>query len=190
MELVTQTASEARRKLGLDDGLLIALLPGSRRGEIRRLAGVFINAARLIHKRNPTAKFILPFANRAAADEYHATVGAVSDLPLTTRHGDSRLVLAACNAAILASGTAALEAALLQCPHLVAYKLPPFSYWLMRRLRHIDYYSMPNQLLPEPLVPELIQGDATAENIARETESLLSDNCARPKLNQTFREVA
>ena len=182
----------ARRQLQLGDGLLIALLPGSRRSEIRRLARVFIDAARLIGKQHPEARFVLPFAAQSAADEFRLTAGdaaELADLPLHTLDGKSRLALEACDVAILASGTAALEAALLRRPHVVAYKLAPFSYWLMRRLRHVDYYSMPNQLLPKPMIAELIQHQATAANIAREVDALLGDRVRVAELERHFADL-
>ena len=182
----------ARRQLQLGEGLLIALLPGSRRSEIRRLARVFIDAARLIGKQHPEARFVLPFAAQSAADEFRLTAGdaaELADLPLHTLDGKSRLALEACDVAILASGTAALEAALLRRPHVVAYKLAPFSYWLMRRLRHVDYYSMPNQLLPKPMIAELIQHKATAANIAREVDALLGDRVRVAELQRHFAEL-
>ena len=77
--------------------------------------------------------------------------------------------------AVLASGTASLEAALLRRAHVVVYKLPAFSYFLLRKLVRVDYYSMPNQLTPKPMIPELIQRRATAANIARAVESLIGD---------------
>ncbi|MDD9822350.1 MAG: lipid-A-disaccharide synthase [Gammaproteobacteria bacterium] len=196
----------ARRALGLGggdggDGLYIALLPGSRRSEITRLARVFMDAARRIVARHRHARFILPFANAAAAESFAAAAGPVHDLPLRTLPADfrpvnsdagargrtpSQLALEACDVGIVASGTAALEAALLRRAHLVAYKLAAPSYHLMRRLRRVDYYSMPNQLLPRPLVPELIQGRATAANIAAEALALLDDPARVAALERHF----
>ena len=191
-EISEPDRAAARRQLQLGDGLLIALLPGSRRSEIRRLARVFIDAARLIGKQHPEARFVLPFAAQSAADEFRLTAGdaaELADLPLHTLDGKSRLALEACDVAILASGTAALEAALLRRPHVVAYKLAPFSYWLMRRLRHVDYYSMPNQLLPKPMIAELIQHKATAANIAREVDALLGDRVRVAELERHFADL-
>ena len=188
-EISEPDRAAARDRLGLSEGLLIALLPGSRRSEIRRLGGVFVGAARRILENHPTARFVLPFADRAAAEEFHRITGDLTDLPLHTLDGQSRLALEACDLAILASGTAALEAALLRRPHVVAYKLTPFSYWLMRRLRHVDYYSMPNQLLPAPMIPELIQHQATAANLAREADALLKDEARVADLARHFADL-
>ena len=188
-EISEPDRAAARGQLQLGEGLLIALLPGSRRSEIRRLGRVFIDAARRILRQHPEARFVLPFAAQSAADEFRITAGDFGDLPLHTLDGQSRLALEACDVAILASGTAALEAAMLRRPHVVAYKLAPFSYWLMRRLRHVDYYSMPNQLLPRPMIPELIQQQATAANIAREVEALLGDGARVAELQRHFADL-
>ena len=188
-EISEPDRAAARRRLRLDDGLLIALLPGSRRSEIRRLGGVFLDAARHILSTHPGAKFVLPFAGHAAADEFRKTTGGLGDLPVRILDGDSRLALEACDLAILASGTAALEAALLRRPHIVVYKLAALSYWLMRRLRHVEYYSMPNQLLPAPMIPELIQTQATAGNIAREADALLRDANRTATLARHFADL-
>jgi len=191
----------ARRALGLGSGLLIALLPGSRRSEISRLARVFMDAARRILARYPAAQFVLPFAGPAAAETFAQVAGPVDDLPLTTLpaaagDGDvagertpAQLALEACDLAIVASGTAALEAALLRRAHIVAYKLARPSYHLMRRLRRVDYYSMPNQLLPQPLVPELIQSRATAANIAAEALALLAAPARVAELEKRFADL-
>ena len=188
-EISEPDRAAARRRLGLEDGLLIALLPGSRRSEIRRLGGVFMEAARRILERRPEAKFVLPFAGEAAAAEFRKSAGDISDLPLRTLDGNSRAALEACDLAILASGTASLEAALLRRPHIVVYKLAAPSYWLMRRLRHVDHYSMPNQLLPTPLVPELIQSRASAGNIASQADALLRDAPRVADLERHFADL-
>lgn len=191
----------ARRALGLGDGgdgPLIALLPGSRRSEMIRLARVFADAARRIHARRPGARFILPFANAGAAAAFAATAGAVADLPLRTLPADTpgdrgfspaQLALEACDVAIVASGTAALEAALLRRAHIVAYKLAAPSYWLMRQLGRVEHYSMPNQLLPRPLVPEFIQSRATAANLADAALALLADRRRVAELERHFADL-
>ncbi|NKB76018.1 MAG: lipid-A-disaccharide synthase [Gammaproteobacteria bacterium] len=166
---------QARRKLNLsNEDVIIALLPGSRRTEVKRLARLFIDAATQLHQSHPGLKFLLPFANEKVKAEFYRLVDGVS-LPITTLDGEARLAIEASDVAILASGTVALEAAILRRPHVVVYKLGRISHWLMKKLRHVDHYSMPNHLLPEPMVPELIQNDATVENIVREVDDYLND---------------
>lgn len=195
-QAATQIRTHARKKLRLTDSKpnpdpLIAILPGSRRGEIRRLSGLFLQAAHLILKRYPRARFILPFATPACAEEFtnlHGKPSAIN-LPLKTIHGNARAALEACDIAILASGTVALEAALLQRPHIVSYKLAPLTYWLVQRLRHVDHYSMPNLLLPKPMVTELMQNRATPENIAHEVAALWQDPRRRADLQRRFAKI-
>ncbi|MGR3915204.1 MAG: lipid-A-disaccharide synthase [Gammaproteobacteria bacterium] len=185
-EISAPDRARARRALRLEDGLLIALLPGSRRGEMRRHGRVFLAAARRILAAHPHARFVLPLAGASVAEEFRRIARNIDDLPLRMLTGDARLALEACDLAVLASGTAALEAALLRRAHIVVYKLPCFSYWLMRRLVRVNYYSMPNQLLPAPLIPELIQRRATAANIARAADALLTDARRIARLEQCF----
>ncbi|MDA8007142.1 MAG: lipid-A-disaccharide synthase [Gammaproteobacteria bacterium] len=188
-EISAPDRARARRELGLDDGLVIALLPGSRRGEMRRHGRVFLEAARRILAAHPRARFVLPFAGASVAEEFRRITRGLrgaGDLPLRAFDGGARLALEACDLAVLASGTAALEAALLRRAHIVVYKLPWFSYWLMRKLVRVEYYSMPNQLLPAPMIPELIQRRATAANIAAEVDALLADARRVSHLGECF----
>lgn len=172
--------ASAYQQLHLAEGLWIALLPGSRNSEIKRLGAIFMDAARNILLRYPQAKFVLPLASEKVAQEFYKVVGNIDDLPVRILDGNARLALEACTVAVVASGTAALEAALLRRPHIVVYKLPRLSYWLVSRLVKLKYYSMANQLLREPVVPELFQKHATADAIAREVDVLLQDpkHCA------------
>lgn len=181
--------ARARKQLGLGDARIIALLPGSRRSEIRRLGQVFIDAAHAIHAQFPAAEFVLPFAGPAVAAEFQRSVKRHQHLPLRTLDGDARRVLEACDIALVASGTAALEAALLERAHVVAYKIPALSYHLVRRLTHVQHYSMPNHLLPEPMVAEFIQNNATAANIAAEAIALLGAPERVATLQQHFAKM-
>jgi lipid-A-disaccharide synthase len=155
----------ARQTLDLAGEPIVALLPGSRRSEVSRLAEPLVGAARRLLDRYPGIRFVLPFASPGVRQVFEEVSGDTSDLPLTILQGNARLALEAADVAVLASGTASLEAALLRVPHVVVYRLSAFSYWLMRRLRQVDHFAMPNHLLPEPMVPELIQHAATPDNI-------------------------
>jgi lipid-A-disaccharide synthase len=90
---------------------------------------------------------------------------------------------------VLASGTAALEASLLERPHVVAYRVSAVTWWMFRLLRHIEYYSMSNQLLPQPLVPEFIQHDATPEKIAAAVQEMIEKPQALVALEREFRKI-
>ncbi|MEA3291435.1 MAG: lipid-A-disaccharide synthase, partial [Pseudomonadota bacterium] len=166
----------ARAQLGIGGERIIALLPGSREGEMRRLGGVFLDAAKLLHQRHPDLQFLLPFANGALRGQFECELGGqAGKLPLTLLDGEAHLAMEAADGVILASGTAALEAALLERPMVVVYKVSWLSHFLARPLLNVSVYSMPNHLLPEPSIPELIQGDATPRNIADAMDGYLDD---------------
>ncbi|NKB61156.1 MAG: lipid-A-disaccharide synthase [Gammaproteobacteria bacterium] len=189
-EIASPNRSEARRKLGLSKGdVIVALLPGSRRTEVRRLSRLLVNAAAKLHESYPEIRFLLPFANQRVEKEFYKHVGELNSLPITTLEGQARLAIEASNIAVVASGTVALEAAILRRPHIVIYKLGRISYWLMKRLRHVDHYSMPNHLLPKPMIPELIQDDATVENIVREVNEYLKNKSKVQELEKEFEKI-
>ncbi len=184
--------NRARRKLGLEigaDQILVGLLPGSRRSEVDRLGKTFVDAARIIYRSNPRVCFVLPFASTAVRKRFMDQAGDISNLPVTLLDGQSRHAIEAADIVILASGTAALEACLLERPHVVAYRVSAMTWWMFRFLRHVDYYSMSNQLLPEPVVPEFIQHNATPENIAAAVEDMIAKPEALLSLEQAFRKI-
>ena len=157
----------ARRQLGLrpeDD--VLALLPGSRRSEIRHLAPLFFQAAALIAKARPQVKFLLP-----AAPGLEALVGqAAHDSHMAERvqivSGQSHTVLAACDTTLIASGTATLEAALFKRPMVIAYRMGALSWHWMRRKRLQPWVGLPNILSGEFVVPEFLQDHATPHALA------------------------
>ena len=168
----------ARRRLELDierEHCLIALMPGSRSHEILRHGGIMIEAARLLFRSDPTFRFILPFASPRMRQVFHGQFGEVADIPITFIDGRSREVLEAGNFAVLASGTAALEAALMERLHVVVYRVSLVTWVVFSMLRKVGYYSMPNHLLSKPAIPELIQGQATAESIFETVRKLIND---------------
>jgi len=180
----------ARSDLRLNEkGLVVALLPGSRWSEVKKLGPLFIESAERLYRLRKEVQFILPFASRSVADEFRSIVKTTAQIPIRVLRGRSRLAMEAADIVILASGTAALEAALLRRPHVVVYKLSAFSYWLIHKLRHVDYYSMPNHLLPTPIIPELIQGKATAENIVAEVQRYLDNPEQVERLETEFEKI-
>ena len=149
--------------------LTIALLPGSRQTELDYHAELFIDTAKLLHQQFPTARFLVPLATRETRAQFDQARWKLSaqDLPIQILFGHANLALAAADVALVASGTATLEAALLRCPHVVAYRMSPTTYRLMKRKAYLPYVGLPNILAGEWLVPELLQDDATPENLAR-----------------------
>ncbi|WP_085596147.1 lipid-A-disaccharide synthase [Pseudomonas sp. R26(2017)] len=162
----------ARAELGLPEGPLVALMPGSRGGEVGRLGGLFLDAAECLRAMRPGVRFILPCANaqrRAQVEELLAG----RDLPLTLLDGQSHKALAACDAVLIASGTATLEALLYKRPMVVAYRLAPLTFWILKRMVKSPYISLPNLLAQRLLVPELLQDAATAEALAKTLSPLI-----------------
>ncbi len=189
-EIRAPDPAAARRALGLPDGgLVLALLPGSRSSEVRRLTEPMLLAARRLAVQHPEARFVLPFAGPEAREAFEREAGDTGDLPILLLDGRSRLALEAADVAVLASGTASLEAALLQVPHVVVYRLSPFSYWLMRRMRLVDHFAMPNHLLPTPLVPELIQHDANPRNIVESVRAYLQNPDRMRDIKAAFADI-
>ena len=117
----------ARAELGLPAGPLVALMPGSRGGEVGRLGALFLEAAERLQQLIPGVRFVLPCANQTRREQIEQML-AGRDLPLTLLDGQSHQALAACDAVLIASGTATLEAMLYKRPMVVAYRLAPLTY--------------------------------------------------------------
>lgn len=170
-----QTRGEARAALGLDDaGPVIALLPGSRGAEVAQLAEVFLRAARLLAARDPRRRFVLPAASneRYAQLKVHLAAAGLEDtVRLVLRQ--SREAMIAADAVLLASGTATLEAMLLRRPMVIAYRMAPLGFRLMKRLAVTRFVGLPNVLAERALVPELLQDALTAPALALQAETLL-----------------
>ncbi len=183
---------KARQRLGLDiegEHCLIALMPGSRSREILRHGEIMIEAARLLFQSDPVFRFILPFASPRMRQVFHDQFGEVGDLPVTFVDGRSREVLEASDFAVLASGTASLEAALMERRHVVVYRVSLATWIVFSILRKVDCYSMPNHLLSKPVIPELIQGRATSEHIFDTVRKLVNDTEQAKWLEGEFRAL-
>lgn len=183
----------ARRALGLTEtGPVIALLPGSRLGEVRRLAAPFLQAALRCAAVRPELRFVAPMAGPAVRSLFERTAAQVAPgLNLVVVDGDAQQAMAAADVVLLASGTAALEALLLKRPMVVAYKLAPLSYALIRGLRilRVPYYSLPNWLCGEAVVPELMQHAATPQALAAALLEWLEQPQRALVLRQRFERV-
>lgn len=164
----------ARASLGLADGPLVALMPGSRGGEVGRLGALFLDTAQLLRDRIPGVRFALPCANPARRAQIEQMLEG-RDLPLMLLDGQSHVALAACDAVLIASGTATLEALLYKRPMVVAYRLAPLTFWILKRLVKSPYVSLPNLLAQRELVPELLQDAATCEALAQALVPLVAD---------------
>ena len=183
--------AEARAQLRLPSRkLIVALLPGSRLSELEYMAATFVLAAHRLRQDIPEVHFVCPMASRQTRDLLEATVHAHqrTDLPLTLLFGHSHEALAAADLALVASGTATLEAALFKTPMVITYRQSPLSWALQRRMMYLPYVGMPNILAGEPLVPELLQGRATPAALAAALLNLLRDTTAQRRQVDKFRE--
>ena len=162
----------ARAELGLPDGPLVALMPGSRGGEVGRLGALFFDAAERLQAQKPGIRFVLPCASPQRRAQIETLLEG-RNLPLTLLDGQSHLALAACDAVLIASGTATLEALLYKRPMVVAYRLAPLTFWILKRMVKSPYVSLPNLLAQRLLVPDLLQDDATVEALAQTLSPLI-----------------
>jgi lipid-A-disaccharide synthase len=210
--LVAERAA-ARRTLGIDDqpGPWLALLPGSRLGEIRRLSAPFLHAAALLRRQHPEFSLLLPMTGahtRAAfeaalrttidAAPREGTTEQASQAELWQLHerlriveGQSHAVLRAADLVLLASGTAALEAMLAKQPMVVGYRIAPLTHFLVKALGllKVDRYSLPNVLAAAPLVAECMQERCTGAILAEHLVALWDDTAARAALQPRYRSL-
>ncbi len=164
----------ARAALALTTGPVIALLPGSRLTEVKRHAQLMLDAAGLIVQRYPDAQFVLPAASEPVAQLIrHAAQGR--QLPLHILNGQSHTALAACDVALVASGTATLEAALFKKPMVITYRVPALTAHLMRKKALLPWIGLPNILARDFVVPERVQEGATPAHLAADALSWLAD---------------
>jgi len=183
----------ARLALGLGLEPVVALMPGSRGGEVGRLGALFLEAAERLRERLPGVRFVLPCANATRRAQIEQMLEG-RDLPLTLLDGQSHQALAACDAVLIASGTATLEALLYKRPMVVAYRLAPLTYWILKRMVKSPYVSLPNLLAQRLLVPELLQDAATSEALAATLAPLVQDGSAQTEpfdqIHRTLRRDA
>ncbi|MCO8042462.1 lipid-A-disaccharide synthase [Acinetobacter bohemicus] len=186
--------TEAQTELGLDPALkYIALLPGSRRGEIERLGPLVLDAANLLHQKHPDYIFLVPAINEARKQQIEsllvqypasltARVRLIENSGRESKIG--RQVMNASNIIALASGTATLEAMLLHRPMVTFYKLHWLTYRIAKLLVKIPYFSLPNIIAGKKVIQELIQSEATPEKLATEIEKLMSIEVAQIQVMQ------
>ena len=176
--------ADLRRTLGLDARRpVLALLPGSRRQEIRRIWPALLGAARLLLERMPDLQLVVPVAPTVRPEWLRA------DLPVAFVAGRAPEVLAAADAAVVASGTATLEAALAQVPTVVVYRLSWLSWIVGRLLVRVPFVSLVNLLAGRGLVPELLQRDCTGARIAESAAPLLTAGEARDAQLEGMRQI-
>lgn len=181
--------ADARTQLRLAPHLVpVALLPGSRVSELELHADLFIQTVRSLAAARPELRFFVPLATRETRQYFENRLYALDarELPITILFGHAQLALHAAEVALVASGTATLEAALARCPMVVTYRLKPLTYRLVKRKALLPYASLPNVLSGEFIVPELLQDDATPANLAQALGNWLDNKVARARVRARF----
>ncbi len=186
----TPNRAEMREKMRIlpRHAKVFALLPGSRQSEVLRLASTYIETAKLIYQEQPDAQFLVPLASRETRTIFENEIWKqeVSHLPITLLFAHAHDAMIAADGALIASGTATLEAALLNCPMVITYRMSALSYWIAKRKQYLPYVGLPNILAGKFIVPEILQDDATPENLAQALLNLVNNKNAVKDLEQTF----
>jgi lipid-A-disaccharide synthase len=178
-----------RHRHGVDKGIVVAVMPGSRAGEVSRLGPVFAGAAKRLAERYPDIAFIAPMATQKVRKmfEMHLAEAGVAD-KFSVIDGQAQSAIAASDVVLLASGTAALEAALLRRPMVAAYRLAPLTFFIGHtcKMVKVKYVTLPNLLTSVPYVPEFLQKAASAEALADAVAELLDDRGRRGEIEESF----
>ena len=181
------------------EAVVFAMLPGSRQSEVRQHAALFVNTAHIItkHYANKTnqVQFLVPLITRETRDIFqHALHQSYVDYPdaelnMQILFGHAHDAMEAADMVIVASGTATLEAALLKKPMVITYRMPNVSWWILKRMRYQAFVGLPNILAGKFLVPELLQHDATPQNLADASLKLLNDADYLHEIKQAFMKI-
>jgi len=181
-----------RKQLGLPSrSKVLAMLPGSRQGELTRHLGLFVDTARWLHARHPQLKFVVAFTSSEARRRFEtqlARLGA-GELPVVITVGQAREAMAAADVVLLASGTATLEAGLLRKPMVVTYRVGWLSSQLVRLMAHIKNFALPNIILGRRVVPEFLQENAMVERIGPALERYLYDPAAARRVSRSLSAI-
>lgn len=167
---------------------VFAFLPGSRQSEVSQLARLYIETARLILQQLPEARFLVPLVSRETRKIFEQAIYDCNadDLPFFLLFGHAQDAMIAADMVLVASGTATLECALLKRPMVITYRLNRMTWRMMKRKSYLPYFGLPNILCGKFVVPEIMQDDASAENLAQALLNLLNDQDAVAQLEQTF----
>ncbi|MEQ8428218.1 MAG: lipid-A-disaccharide synthase [Gammaproteobacteria bacterium] len=184
--------ASARAELNIPtDRRVIAVLPGSRMNEINNIGPVFLSAAVLLNQKNPDLYFTSGLASERTRHRFMDIHAATSNVPDMDMHlGKTHKVMLAADYIMIASGTATLEAMLLNRPMVVAYRLSLLTYFIVKSLAKIPYASLPNILANEGFVPECLQQDCHAEKVATEMQALLDNTVKTETMKQRFAELS
>ena len=166
-------------------------MPGSRLSEVRRLSPVFLEVATRLASLRPGIKFVTPLASEVISREFHGIIkNQGQQIKIETVEKHAQEAIAASDVVLTASGTAALEAALIGKPVVVAYKVSKFTYWMVQILGHVKHYSILNHLCETAIVPEFIQKEANLENLTNAVTRYLDNQELRDSLVHQFAKIA
>lgn len=182
--------AEIKRRLGFaPDRPVLSILPGSRPSELKRLLPVLAASAALLKQREPALQFSLPFAPNTDPEMYASFTAPLAGLGCRISKGDALETLAASDAAVITSGTATLQAALLGVPLVVVYRMTPFSYWLGKRIISVPHISLVNLIAGEAVVRELLQKEANPSAIAEAAQKILTESSDRTRVLGAFERI-
>jgi len=188
----TPDRDAAREQFKIRPGrTVVALLPGSRQSELKYMARLMIETAKLIHRQLDDVQFLVPLVSRETRRQFEDELyrAQAEHLPLTILFGHAHMAMTAADGVLLASGTATLECALLKRPMVVTYKMPRLSYIIGRRKVYLPYASLPNILARRFIVPEIFQDDATPEILCQALLNLILDNDVKARQERTFQLI-
>ena len=180
----------SRKRLGLSSDVpVVAVLPGSRRGEIQYIAPTFLQTVARLSQQRPDLRFLLPIVPGMRAMVEPMVAEFAPNAPLTLLDGQSHEALAACDVTLIASGTATLEAALFKRPMVIAYKISALSWPLMKRMAYLPWVGLPNVLLRDFVVPERLQHEANPAQLAADVLAWLDQPARAQSVQQRFLEL-
>jgi lipid-A-disaccharide synthase len=185
-------AAAAREQLRLPaTRKIVALLPGSRQSELRYMAPCFVQTAKLIAARQPAVHFLVPLISRETRAIFEQIVydEGGSELPMTVLFGHAREAIAACDVALVGSGTATLETALARKPMVITYKMAALTARIMRKMGYLPWVGLPNIIAGEFVVPEILQDDATPENLSQAVLNSLNDPVVNRRLPERLDRI-
>lgn len=184
---LNQQAAREELALPVDNTRLIALLPGSRTNELNYLVPTFIETACRCAKKNKDFLFVAALVNEKHAQQFRKIYAEMTaTVPIKITVGQAQQTMVAADIVLCASGTATLEALLLKKPMVVAYRMSPLSYFVVKRLVKTPYIALPNLLMKKPYVAEYIQSQATPENLATTLLNTLNDQHKIAQIKQDF----
>ncbi|GAB4390024.1 MAG: lipid-A-disaccharide synthase [Thermodesulfovibrionales bacterium] len=190
MKDLPAAGAEAKARLGLDASMpLLALLPGSRRHELKRLLPLMLGVVRRSRREFPDYGFFMPLAPDVDEGLFAGQIEDLRGEGVTVRKENALIALLASEAAVIASGTATLQAALLGTPTVVVYRVFPLTYFIGRRVIDVKYITLANLLLDKEALPELIQGRANPEEVVKELKAILTDEGRREAMERDLQAV-